>query len=49
LHKNWLLKYVVEGYLKGRTEVTGRRGRRGKKLLDLKKEKRILEIERGSI
>jgi len=34
--KNWLLQYVVEGQVKGRTEVTGRRGRRGNKLLDLK-------------
>jgi hypothetical protein len=32
----------------GRIKVTGRRGRRHKKPLDDLKEKRILEIERGS-
>jgi hypothetical protein len=32
---------VIEGKLKGRTEMTGRRGRRRKQLLDDLKEKRI--------
>jgi hypothetical protein len=44
LRKKCLLKRVIEGYIKEMTEVTGRRERRGKKLLDLKEEKRILEI-----
>jgi hypothetical protein len=39
LSGNWLLKHVIEGKVEGRIEVTGRRGRRRKKLLDeLKKE-----------
>jgi len=31
---NCLLKHVVEGKIEGRIEVTGRRGRRRKQLLD---------------
>jgi hypothetical protein len=34
LHRNCLLKDVTEGKIKGRIEVTRRRGRRRKKLLD---------------
>jgi len=34
LFKNCLLKHVVEGKREGRIEVTGRRGRRCKKILD---------------
>jgi hypothetical protein len=34
LRRNCLLKEVIEGNIKGRIEVTGRRGRRRKKLLD---------------
>jgi hypothetical protein len=37
--KNCLLKYVIERKIKGRIEVTGRRGRRRKQLLDDLKEK----------
>jgi hypothetical protein len=33
LSRNCLLKQTVEGKVEGRIEVTGRRGRRGKKLL----------------
>jgi hypothetical protein len=40
LHRNCLLKHVIEGKLEGRIEMTGRRGRRRKKLLDDLKEKR---------
>jgi len=36
LSKNWLLQYVVDGQIKGRTEVTGRQGRRRNKLLNRK-------------
>jgi hypothetical protein len=34
LHRNCLLKEVIEGKIKGQLEVTRRRGRRCKKLLD---------------
>jgi len=34
LHRNCLLKHVIEGKIKGEMEVARRRGRRGKKLLD---------------
>jgi hypothetical protein len=40
LHRNLLLKHVIEGKLEGRIEMTGRRGRRRKQLLDDLKEKR---------
>ena len=40
-----LLKHATEGKIEGRIDVTGRRGRIHKQLLDdLKKNKRILEI-----
>ena len=35
LRRNCLLKQVIEGKIKGEMEVTRRRGRRRKKLLDL--------------
>jgi len=38
--RNCLLKHVIEGKIEGWVEVTGRRGRRRKKLLDDLKEKR---------
>jgi hypothetical protein len=40
LRRSCLLKYVIEGKLQGRIEMTGRRGRRHKQLLDDLKEKR---------
>jgi len=40
LRRNCLLKQVIEGKIKGEIEVTGRRGRRRRKLLDDLKEKR---------
>jgi hypothetical protein len=40
LRRNCLLKHVMEGKLEGRIEVTGRRGRRRRQLLDDLKEKR---------
>jgi len=52
LRRNCLLKFVIEGKIKGRVEVTGRRGRRRKKLLDDLEERRdrerVMEIERRS-
>jgi hypothetical protein len=38
--RDCLLKHVIEGKIDGRTEVTGRRGRKCKQLLDDLKEKR---------
>ena len=40
LHRNWLLKQVIEEKLKGQIEVTGRQGRRHKNLLDDLKDRR---------
>jgi hypothetical protein len=40
LHRNCLLQRGIEGKIKGGIEVTGRRGRRRRKLLDNLKEKR---------
>jgi hypothetical protein len=40
LRRNCLLKRVIERKIEGRIEVTGRRGRRRKQLLDNLKEKR---------
>jgi hypothetical protein len=40
LCRNCLLQWVIEGKIKGGIEVTGRRGRRRKKLLDDLKERR---------
>jgi hypothetical protein len=38
--RNWLLRQVIEGKIKGEIEVTGRGGRRSRKLLDDLKERR---------
>jgi hypothetical protein len=40
LRRNCLLQWVMEGKIKGGIEVTGRRGRRRRKLLDDLKERR---------
>jgi replicative superfamily II helicase len=40
LRRSCLLKHVIEGKLEGRIEITRRRGRRRKQLLDDLKEKR---------
>jgi hypothetical protein len=40
LGRNCLLKQVIEGKLEGRLEMTGRRGRRHKQLLDDREENR---------
>jgi hypothetical protein len=40
LRRNCLLQWVIEGKIKRRIEVTGRRGRRRRKLLDELKERR---------
>ena len=41
LRRNCLLKQVIEGKIKGEMEVTRRRGRRRKKLLDYLKDSRV--------
>jgi hypothetical protein len=47
LCRNSLLKYVIRGKIEGRIEVTVRRGRRRKQLLDdLDGKERILEMKR---
>jgi len=40
LRRNSLLQWIIEGKIKERIEVTGRRGRRRRKLLDDLKERR---------
>jgi len=40
LRRNCLLQWVIEGKIKGGIEVTGRQGRRRRKLLDDLKERR---------
>jgi len=40
LRRNCLLQRVIEGKIKGGIEVTGRRGKRRKKILDNLKERR---------
>jgi hypothetical protein len=40
LRRNCLLRQVIEGKIKGGVEVTGKRGRRHRKLLDDLKERR---------
>ena len=47
--RNGLLKYIIEGMIEGRIEMTERRGRRRDQLLDdRQKKERILLIESGS-
>jgi hypothetical protein len=40
LGRNCILKHFIEGKIEGKVEVTGRRGRRRKQLLDSLKETR---------
>jgi hypothetical protein len=40
LRRKWLLKHVIKGKLEGGIEMTARRGRRRKQLVDDRKEKR---------
>ena len=47
LGRNCLPKYVIEGKMEERIEVTGRRGRRRWQIVDEGKES-MLEIEKGS-
>jgi hypothetical protein len=46
LRRNCLLKHVIEGKLEGMIEMTARRGRRCKQLLDdLKEKKRYWKLK----
>ena len=47
LRRNCLLQRVTEGKIKGGTEVTGRRGRRRRKLLEDLKERRVYSHLKG--
>jgi len=38
--RNYLLNYIIEGKIKGRVEVTGRRGRISRHVLDDLEEKK---------
>jgi hypothetical protein len=50
LRRNCLLKHVIEGRLDGRIEMTGRRGRRSKQLLDdLKEERRYWKLKKEAL
>jgi hypothetical protein len=47
--RNWLLKKIVERKVEGRMEVTGRHGRRRKKLLDDIQETRSWKLEQVTL
>jgi len=50
LHRNCLLQRVIEGKIKGRIEVTGRRGRiRGKLLDDCKERRGYSHLKEGAL
>ena len=50
LRRNCLLQRVIEGRIKGEIEVTGRRGRRRKKLLDdLKEMREYSHLKEGAL
>ena len=50
LRRNCLLQQVIEGKIKGQIEVTRRRGRRRKKLLDdLKDRKRYCQLKEEAL
>jgi hypothetical protein len=50
LRRNCLLKHVIEGKLEGRIEMTGRRGRGHKQLLnDLKEKRRYWKLKEEAL
>jgi hypothetical protein len=50
LRRNCLLKHVIGGKLEGRIEMTGRRGRRRKQLMDdLKEKKRNCKLKEEAL
>jgi hypothetical protein len=50
LRRNCLLKHVIEGKVEGRIEMSERRGRRRKQLLDdLKEKRRYLKLKEEAL
>jgi hypothetical protein len=50
LRRNCLVKQAIEGKIEGRIEITGRRGRRCKQLLDdLKEERRYWKLKEEAL
>jgi hypothetical protein len=50
LHRNCLLKHVIEGKFEGWIEMMGRRGRRRKQLLDdLKEDRRYWKLKEETL
>ena len=50
LRRNCLLKQIIEGKIQGQTEMTRRRGRRRKKLLDdLKDRRRYCQLKEEAL
>jgi hypothetical protein len=50
LRRNCLLKHVIEGKVEGRIDMTGRRGRRRKQLLeDLKEKSRYWKLKEEAL
>jgi hypothetical protein len=50
LRRNCLLKHIIEGQIGGEIEVTGRKGRRSKQLLDnLKKMKGFWKLKEEAL
>jgi len=50
LRKNCFLKHIIERKIEGRTEETGRRGRRCKQLLhDLKEKKGYRKLQKQAL
>jgi hypothetical protein len=50
LRRNSILRHVIEAEIEGRIEMTGRRGRRSKKLLDdLQEKKRYWNLKEKAL
>jgi hypothetical protein len=49
LHRNCLLKHIIEGKVEGRIEVTGRPGRRCKPLDDLKETRGYWKLKEEAV
>jgi hypothetical protein len=49
LHRNCVLKHVIEGKLEGRIEMTGRQGRRCKQLPDDKKTRGYYKLQQEAL
>ena len=50
LSRNCLIKHIIEGKIEGSLEVTGRRGRKSKQLMDdLKKKRRSCKLKEEAV